>query len=41
MEDSLTYRVFGGSIINKLFVEKDVLNIFTHRAEFLTDHFAL
>ncbi len=31
MRDQITYAVFGGSLINRLFVQKDVLSIFNHR----------
>jgi ligand-binding SRPBCC domain-containing protein len=31
MRDQITYAVFGGSLINRLFVQKDVLRIFNHR----------
>ncbi len=39
MEDCVRYKVYGGWLINKLFVEKDVSNIFKHRSEFLKKHF--
>ena len=39
MKDVVRYKVFGGSLINKIFVKKDVLKIFEHRTDFLIKYF--
>ena len=39
MQDRVTYAVWGGALINHLFVRKDVEKIFTYRAQQLQQHF--
>ena len=39
MEDTVRYRVYGGALINKLFVQPDVTKIFNSRTEVLQKQF--
>jgi ligand-binding SRPBCC domain-containing protein len=39
MHDRVTYAVWGGALINRLFVRKDVEKIFAYRAQQLQQHF--
>ena len=39
MEDTVRYRVFGGKLVNRLFVRRDVLRIFAYRNRMLLSHF--
>ena len=39
MQDTIRYKVLGGRLINRLFVQNDVLKIFRYRTEFLREHF--
>lgn len=39
MEDTVDYRVFGGRLVNRLFVAPDVLKIFTYRNQVLQSIF--
>ena len=39
MEDTVRYRVYGGALINKLFVQPDVTKIFNSRTEVLKKQF--
>jgi ligand-binding SRPBCC domain-containing protein len=40
MKDTVRYRVPGGALVNRLFVERDVSRIFRYRLEALRRHFA-
>jgi hypothetical protein len=38
MEDIVRYKVFGGRLVNRLFVAPDVLRIFNYRTQVLQEH---
>ncbi len=41
VEDRVEYRVFGGRLIERLFVRRDLTRIFTHRQHAILQHFGL
>ena len=41
MEDTVRYKVYGGALINTLFVQPDLMKIFTNRVKILREHFPL
>ena len=41
MQDTIRYKVLGGRLVNRFFVQNDVMKIFTYRSEFLRSHFGI
>lgn len=41
VEDRVEYRVFGGKLVDAIFVRRDLLRIFTHRQQAILTHFGL